>query len=511
MDFRKIISVALTFSLGAAVVSCGNKKGESGQSESAGTAETEFREIWTGNEQRDLSSGDRFELSFGKEIGLNNYVRFTYSSECYVDATMYFVETNGESEYSERFFLSPGETEFRQILNYYNNDYYKKTLEKIEFRCVGEKSGSFSFTSVGIASHSIPFSTVNFSDPFETEDCMQLFLVGENVKLGVNLKNGGAIDYLSSLNEGIGLSRTLNGEVFVGHGGDEILLEDDVNLINAHDTGRLVQQSYYGTRGDSIADPKDDYHCGKYEHDGNLDTPPVEWPYNPVQGGDQYLNFGQLIDVQVTETSVYVKCRPMDWAKNGSVTPFYMENRYTIEEDPVFGEYVKVENKCTDFSGYVHNNVRDQELPAFYGITPLGTMATYKGDKPWQNAEPSYNSDLPFWSPGGPDSRFNATENWIGWVNDDHWGIGLYVPDVQRMLAGRAGYSVSFDEIGIEPSQAAPTTYVAPLGVFSMPVYESFGYAYYLKLDYVDGFRAFFSSLHKGGAVNEDILRLENR
>ena len=71
------------------------------------------------------------------------------------------------------------------------------------------------------------------------------------------------------------------------------------------------------------------------------------------------------------------------------------------------------------------------------------------------------------------DNRFEATENWIAWLNEDDWGIGLYVPDVTSMLAGRNEYSVDTGVVGIFPDEAVPCTYTAPLGVFYMPSYVS--------------------------------------
>lgn len=47
------------------------------------------------------------------------------------------------------------------------------------------------------------------------------------------------------------------------------------NLLNSHDTGRLIQQSYYGTNSAP-------YKPANY----NRNT----WYYNPVQGGDQHNN-----------------------------------------------------------------------------------------------------------------------------------------------------------------------------------------------------------------------------
>lgn len=503
MKTKKILSFALAMLMGFPLFAGCEKQ------DAPPEPSVTFTDVWTEGVSKTFSAGESYTVRFDAALGGQNYIKLEYTSACGLDATMHFTGEGGK-KYSERFFLSKDDTEFRQILDYYHENNFDKTLESIDFKCV-HQSGAFELKKVSAAVHPIDFSKVNFYAPDYTEENMQLYIHGKTVKLGVNLKLGGAIDYLSSVNQGVALYSDM-GNVYVGQSAkDKMYVEDDVNLINAHDTGRLVQQSFYGTKGDSLDEPQDDYECGLFDHDGNPATPDVAWPYNPVQGGDMYQNLSQLVDVQFTDTRIYIKVRPMDWAKSGSITPFYMENVYEILEDPLYGEYVSVTNKSTDFSGYVHDNVRDQELPAFYGITPLGRLAAYKGGEPWTDKSISYDDNLGFWSPGTSANRFRATENWIAWLNEDDWGIGLYVPDVENMLVGRNEYTVDMSNIGVDPSGAVSCTYTAPLGKFSMPTYDSFTYRYYLKLDNVTYSRALFQSLRENGAENGDIKKLEDR
>ena len=497
----RTFSVALCacFAAGGAA-GCGEDKPSGGE----GVA---FETVWSEGNSHAFSEGSEFTLNLNASVGEKNYLKLEFETSCSLDATMYFAEENGSRSYSERFFLHKGDTEFRQILDYYHENKFPKKLSYITFKSVGGTSGEFHLKEVSAAVHPIDFSKVNFYDS-KLEEEMQLYIEGNEVKLGVTLKSGGAVNYLSSINQGVRLS--MDGDnVYVGQDNRGMTVrEDDVNLVNAYDTGRLIQQSFYGTLGDSLAEPKDDYECGTFDHDGDPSTPEEPWPYNPVQGGDKYQHFSQLIDVQVEEEKIYVKTRPMDWAKSNSVTPFYMENTYTVENDPNYGEYVKVVNKSTDFSGYVHETRRDQELPAFYGVTPLHKLVTYRGATPWTGGQLHENDNLDFWSPGTSENRFRASENWIAWVNDENWGVGLYVPDVTNMLVGRNEFSVNAGAIGLTPSEAVPCTYTAPLGVFNMPTYDPFTYTYYLRLGNVTLTRDLFSYLHAGGASNPDITRL---
>lgn len=470
-----------------------------------------FTDVWAESLVKTFTVGESYTLNLNVSLSDRNYLLFDFASSCGLDSTMYFAKEGDASEtFEERFYLGAGETEFRQIVDYYHENQYDRVLTKVEFRCVGKEGGAFELKRIAAAKHSIDFSTVNFFNTDVLESNMQLFIQGETVKLGVTLKSGGAINWLSSINQGIGLS-VENDRVYVGDTVKGVsYVADDVNLINAHDTGRLIQQSFYGTKGDSIDPPQDDYECGYFDHDGDPSTENIAWPYNPVQGGDKYQNFSRLIDVQVSDGEIYVKSRPMDWAKNGSLTPFYMENTYRIVTHPIYGEYVEVDNRMTDFSGYVHNNIRDQELPAFYGITPLGRLASYTGYSPWTGAIYSVKENLEFWSPGTMDNRFRASENWIAWLNEGNWGVGLFVPNVESMLVGRAGYTDRFTDLGINPYLANACTYTAPLGVFSMPNYDAFTYTYYLKIDYIEYVRDLFEDLHEGGASNPDIVALQS-
>jgi pseudouridine-5'-phosphate glycosidase len=88
------------------------------------------------------------------------------------------------------------------------------------------------------------------------------------------------------------------------------------------------------------------------------------------------------VDYVISEDgkSIYVKCRPLDWAKKNVLTPSYMENTYTLCDG-----YVKVDNRFVDFSGYTHRNA-DQELPAFYTRTS-GHSVDYRLDTPKEIAD----------------------------------------------------------------------------------------------------------------------------
>ena len=185
-----------------------------------------------------------------------------------------------------------------------------------------------------------------------------IYIEGERYKLGIDLVWGGAISYVADK------ACTVNGVE---------------NMINYHDPGRLVQQSYYGTGAIEGV-----FEWGSFNGSDR-------WPYNPVQGGDRGRCSSRLIDIVIETDSIYIKAQPMDWGKVGFMTPSYMENLYVIEDD-----HIRVDNRFVDFSGWTHPYTA-QELPAFYTISYLDTFYYYGGKNPWTGDALTAKKDLPFW------------------------------------------------------------------------------------------------------------------
>ena len=276
------------------------------------------------------------------------------------------------------------------------------------------------------------------------------YLENDRFKVGIKLGWGGGINYVEDKKSTVkGLS----------------------NLVNSHDTGRLVQQSYYGTAGND-----------EYEPGTSFD---VRWVYNPVQGGDQYGNASRLIDLKITDNSVYIKAQPQDWSLNGKITPSYMENTYTL-----FDDYIKVDNRFIDYSGWEHRYT-DQELPAFYTVSYLSRFVWYNGVDPWTDGELSYKDDLKFWGPYASECTFplkiGNTETWCAWVSpESDFGIGLYVPNVDVFKAGRYNFNNS------KKADNDATNYVAPINVIKMISYEPIEYSYLITTGSTDEIRATF-------------------
>jgi hypothetical protein len=87
------------------------------------------------------------------------------------------------------------------------------------------------------------------------------FVENEHIRVGVNLKWGGAVTHVSE------------------PGGP--------NLINSHDLGRQIQQSYYSGPANYQREGKE-----KAKHWGNF-------PWNPIQTGDAFDNGSEVLEHRV--------------------------------------------------------------------------------------------------------------------------------------------------------------------------------------------------------------------
>lgn len=434
-----------------------------------------------------VSVGDSRTISIDKKIEKHNYIGIELETDANVRGTMVFAnENNPDETLTEEFFIPAGTNGFfTQLIDFYSENDYVKIWKEITFENVGIYKNR---TMVSDKEKTITVKNV-YSAKRDWVDENVVYLKSNKLKLGIDMNAGGAITYLEYLGARVQQVKDTDGSVKVGVnygstiGGD--LMSSEVNLINEMDRGRLVQQSYYGTSSAP-------YECAQY-----IGMP---WPYNPVQGGDYLGTSSKIVDYKISDDEIYIKTMPLDWAKEESITPSYMENVYTIENG-----LIKVKNVFTDWSGYTNTVYRDQELPAFYGILPLGTLVTYRGDAPFTDAELSYYPNLGNWVGSSRAMWSDITENWVAWVNDDDFGVGLYTPDVSTILTGKVG---SNDFTG-QASRAAGTTYTAMVSKMKLTTYESFSYEYYLTVGNVDAIRQNFKTLSSTCSNPEIVTRRE--
>jgi len=409
-----------------------------------------------------------FTVQFGGTAAANaafNRFSVAYTSTQPLKVVMTYVE-DGITK-TDSFFLEAGEHTFSCVTKSYLAGEKGSRIVSMAFSSCNGADASFLLR--GLATYDYPVYGSAAGDTY--------YISGSAYRLGIRLSWGGGINYLYD-------QRAAS------------VIPGVENLINQADTGRLVQQSYYGAREGN------GYVAGTYNGS--------PWTYNPVQGGDVYQNHSRIIDIVVSENAVYVKSQPQDWSLNNRLTPSYMENTYTLYDDRV-----QVDNRFVDFSGMTHP-YSHQELPAFYTLSCFDRFNWYDGSQGWTGGAISHRDNLGFWGDAAyyEDCKFpvkqSNTETWCAWTSSaKNYGIGLYVPGVDLFLAGRFGYD------GSTSALAGSTNYVAPLVMKKLVSYKPIEYSYLITTGSVEQIRATFaryqnfasnSSLH----VDYQSMRVED-
>ncbi len=426
-------------------------------------------EITLNGEKAEINLSGDFEIIDGKLIlkdnvtltfadgkcDFFNYYALKYASNSYLKGTIKYVQSSEEK--SEDFFLKADETEFYSFTDDYLSKKKANDIISVTFISLDRDVAELELSGIS-----------TFNRKVEKEN---VYAENGRLKIGVNLSWGGALSYLEDLDSDVETVKK-KGKVYVDSNASKryktVSRDNKVNLINAYDTGRLVQQSYYGTS------PNEFYTGGEF-----MDT---VWPYNPVQGGNKYNDASKIVDLRHTDEYIYIKCRPLDWAKEKEfMTPSYMEATYRLVDD-------RLDVKCTftDFSNY-SSTVKEQEMPAFYCIEPLDNF--YYCD----NGEIKCKDDLIFWPDAGH-PHFPSSENWVAFTGkfDDSFGIGLYVPDGTSFIAGIYGHG---ETENVDCSKDAATSYVTLVRNIELKSFTPIEYEYSITTGTVDEIRTKFNAL----------------
>lgn len=405
------------------------------------------------------------EISFdfsNARVGFFNYFAVKYTSDSYIKGNITY--TVKAEKHTEEFFLEPGENSvFYSFTDNCLEGYKAYRLNGISFVPLDKKQAEFELLGLGFFNRDIPEENV--------------FIRNDSLKIGVDLNWGGALSYVEDLDSNVQAVKK-DGKIYVDSDASERYgvksINDSVNLINRYDAGRLVQQSYYGTFGGG-------YECGEYNG--------TRWNYNPVQGGNKYNECSKIVDIIAKDELLYVKCRPLDWAKPATEgSPSYMEATYRLK-----GNAVIVSCRFVDFSGY-ESTVTTQEMPAFYCIEPFNRFVYYSGDKPWSGDETlTYKDDLIFWPDAGY-PNFYSTENWAAFTGEfeDSFGIGLYVPNDAGFLAGIFNREQTKSE---NPSEDAATSYIAAVRTMEFASFKPVEYEYGIAAGTVAQMRESFGQI----------------
>lgn len=228
------------------------------------------------------------------------------------------------------------------------------------------------------------------------------------------------------------------------------------NLLNHFDTGRFIQQSYYGAADGS-----------------NWNGKP--WVYNPVQGGNWKRKASRILDFKRdrTKQTLYAKVEPLRWSSGVACPEAIMEQTITLNQS-----VARIHYRMT-YTGEDQSVVKSQEMPAVFVDAQLQQLVYVE--------QGELKRRVPKW----PNEPGRSTQHWVAYVNDRDWGIGIYTPGTDRFTCYRAKGNGQTGPAG------SACSYVAPLRRFSLQNGLTVEYDVYLTIGSLSDIRKRFAALRK--------------
>jgi len=243
----------------------------------------------------------------------------------------------------------------------------------------------------------------------------------DRIEVGIDLNYGGAITYLAFLNNRGGMVQTKN-------------------MINNDDLGRQAQIALY-------SGPRD------YSKNGAEAWVGLGW--NPIQTGDVWENPSKIVAFEKRDNLLYVKCIPNQFAINNEPGEATIEHWLRLD-----GNVVKVHARVEMFrKDKTQYEARQQEMPCLYMNGNFRNMYYYRGSQPFTNG----GTDKFFADPPRQLVEFSdiyPTEPWMASLNDNGYGVGLYVPGNYDWKKGFFGGKISDGEFDPETSYIGTANFV---------------------------------------------------
>lgn len=263
------------------------------------------------------------------------------------------------------------------------------------------------------------FTSLASAQTSNTKSDKEIVIKNSKICLKQDLTRGGAINYIS-------------------------LADRDRNIVNIHDEGRYIQQSYYA--GNSVDRRAD----GQAE----LWSP---WCWNPIQVGNYAAQRAKILEYTNKGKTSYVKCIPMLWDMNNHPAEAIMEQWVELKGNVIKVHSVLTCHRTDDIYG--EGIPMPQEIPAVYLISSLKHLFSYFGDEPFTN-KPIDATKVVQIIVGDPEHPWghyeNISEKWMAFVDDSLWGCAVYSPSATVFTAGR--YDADFHG----ESNDDGTVYIAP-------------------------------------------------
>lgn len=260
------------------------------------------------------------------------------------------------------------------------------------------------------------------------------YLDNGTIRIGVDKSRGSAIGFLA-------------------------LSKDKRNLLNHHDEGRFIQQSYYGDPDGSVWGKK-------------------PWVYNPVQGGSYKGEDAKTLDFKITGTELYAKIEPLRWASAQACPEAVMQEWITLD-----GAVAKIRMRL-DYTGATQKSNAHQEMPAMFVDYALPHLMFEKDGKLVKHKPVDLGKDL-------KPEQIAYTGNWLAYVDDKNFGIGIHTPGTGNAVTYRHRGNGSTGPDG------SACSYVAPVRRLQLTEGLVVDYEFHLTIGTLDEIRARFAKLSK--------------
>jgi hypothetical protein len=258
-----------------------------------------------------------------------------------------------------------------------------------------------------------------------------LYLENDSMKIGIDRSMGASITWLSWKNH-------------------------QENIVNIHDPGRLIQQSYYA--GNNLDRTADGQHKAW-----------SPWTWNPIQGGgvnswSNVTRFEKLQDKALISITI-----PKLWDMPNEEAEATMTQK--TEFEPGMPNVVRINNRLvcqrTENDKWGPAVRRHQELPALYFTSQFRNIESYLGKGKWQRVEQP---------PGPPWGKTTPPLKVMACFNDKGQGIAVFSPsaDAHWNFGPHSPYTPS------AKATDSPCIHLAPIGKVMLGSKSTLEYRYWM-------------------------------
>jgi hypothetical protein len=237
------------------------------------------------------------------------------------------------------------------------------------------------------------------------------------------------------------------------------LTADKRNLLNHHDEGRFIQQSYYGDADGSKWGKKD-------------------WRYNPVQGGSYKGEDAKTLEFWQKNNELFAKVEPLHWANAKTCPEAIMKQSITLD-----GAVAKIRMQM-HYTGPSQKAGRHQEMPAMFVDYLLPHLMFEKDGKLVKHSPADLGKNLK------PEGISYSTE-WLAFVDDKNFGIGIHTPGTKDAVTYRHKGN------GSTGPEGSACSYVAPIRTIKLETGTTIDYEFFLTIGTLEEIRARFDNLKK--------------